>query len=341
MVAIANLRFRNTMVEADVVRRWMGMLLAALLVASSRGISSAQDKPAKLPTALATSYLPPDTSFAFLVRPAELSVPEMMQPVVDAFDELLKPAKLGISVADIDEFKFVLIGNPNVMQGPPVVVRARQPTDWKTVFGVGGQAKEEVIDGRKLYHVHSNDAYWLPDEKTIVLGELSAVRRTLENPGPKDRATWNERWEQAAKSPLAGFLHVGVLEAFGKEVLGPGAEHEKALATLSTDARYGVLNGNVTTKGLEINAIVATGSKEGSVRVAPALSRVLTQLASMIGSEVPVGEADAEKVREQLGALLGSTQIVTEGKTVTVKATVTPKMLEVFAATARLMAGPQ
>jgi hypothetical protein len=333
------------MSSTALIHGWRRAWLAVIIVAGACGGAHGQGNANALPAALATSYIPPDASFALLVRPAELAVPELMQPVVDAFDELLKPAKLGISVADIDEFKFVLIGRPDVMQGPAdgyLVVRARQAVDWKTVFGVAAEAEAEKIDGRKLYHVRGDrQTLWLPDERTVVFGNAPAVRRTIENPDPKDRASWSARWEQAAKNPLAGFLQMSVLHAFGKGALGPGAEQEKLLATLTGDTQYGVLEGNVTTKGFEITAAMLTRSKEGSVRIAPVVSRVLTHLATMIGSDVPVGRQDAEALREQLASLLRSTQIVTEGQTVTVKALVTPEMLEVFSATLRQMADPQ
>jgi hypothetical protein len=335
----------RAMSNTDSIRDWRLAWLAGIVVASACGGAHGQGKTDALPTALATSYIPPDASFALLVRPAELAVPELMQPVVDAFDELLKPARLGISVADIDEFKFVVIGRPDVMQGPPdiyLVIRARQAVDWKIVFEVGAQAKVEEINGRKLYHVRGDrEALWLPDERSVVFGMGGAVRRTMENPDPNDREPWTERWQHAAKSPVAAFLQASVLQAFEEGMLGSGDQHQKALAALTGDAQFGVLQGNVTPKGLEVAATMLTRSKEGSVRIAPVVSRVLTHLATMIGSEVPVGQQDAEKLREQLAALLRSTQIVTEGQTVTVKAVVTPEMLEVFSATLRQMADPQ
>ncbi|MEX0676389.1 MAG: hypothetical protein WD063_04905 [Pirellulales bacterium] len=342
--------------SADSIRGHVGTLLLSILVASVCAVAYGEDKPAELPTALATSYLPPDASFAILIRPAELAVPEVMQPVVEAFDELLKPAKLGISVADIDEFKLVLVGVVDMMerQGPRLVatrivntylvIRARQAVDWKTVFGVTGQARQEEIDGRKLYHMRGDGAaLWLPDERTVVCGALGEVRRTMENPDPNDRESWTDHWEQAARSPLAAFVRMSELEEVAAFVSGlePIERQEEALATLVADAEYGVLQGNVTTKGLEISATVLTRSNEGSVRVAPAVSLLLTEFATTIGSELPAQQADAAKLREQLAGLLGSTQIVTEGKTVTVKALVTPKMIEVFSATARLLARPR
>ena len=46
---------------------------------------------------------------------------------------------------------------------------------------------------------------------------------------------------------------------------------------------------------------------------------------------------DGERLAEQLTRLLGSTRIVTQGKTLEIKVLVTPKMLEVFAESAQLI----
>ncbi|MEX0676390.1 MAG: hypothetical protein WD063_04910 [Pirellulales bacterium] len=315
------------------------LLLAGLLVTAAIRVVHGQAAQPEAPLALATTYLPPDTIFAVLVRPAELAVPELMQPVVDAVDELLKPANLGISVADIDECKVVFLGVPDMMRGPPnfyLVIRAKRAVDWKKVFGVTRELKEEEVGGRKLY-IRGQEAFWLPDERTIVVGSREAAKRTTENPDPNDRAAWSDRWEKAAKSPLAGFLHVNMLGLMS--LPGPDGKLDKSLASLDKDVKYAVLEGNVTDKGFAVGATIFTNSNEGSVRAAPVVSRGLTNFASMIATQTGLAGDDADRLTEQLSGLLGSTQIVTQGETVEIKALVTPKMIDVFAETARLIGG--
>ena len=283
---------------------------------------------------LEATYLPSDASFAILIRPAELSKAKYAQPVVAAFDQLLAPLKLGTSVANIDEFKVVAIGIP--MAGPEnvyMVIRGTKAMDWKTVYSAMGNITEEKVDGQVLYHV-KNDAFWLPDDRTVVYGSLSAVRRTLEPIDAKDRADWSDSWEKAAKGPIAGLLHMRILD--GETAPGPAGQ-PLSLAPLTENVQYAVLEGQVTELGLVLRATMAANSNEGAVTAAPVVAQALTGFASLIEKEMRLEGEDGERLAEQLTRLLGSTRIVTQGKTLEIKVLVTPKMLEVFAESAQLI----
>jgi hypothetical protein len=312
------------------------LLLAVLFVATACRVAHGQAKPAAWKV-LETSYLPSDTSFAILVRPAELAKAKYSQPVVAAFDQLLTAIKLGTSVANIDEFKFVILGSPNAMPGPPdlyMVIRGTKPIDWKTVFHAQGTATEEKIDGQILYHLR-NDAFLLPDDRTVIFGSLSGAQRAMEQVAPNDRADWSESWEKAAKGPLAGMLHMRILE--GQMAPGPDGKPSLSLAPLTENAKYAVLEGRPTDKGLELHATVTANSNKGAVTAAPVVARSLTNFASVILKETRLDGQDGERLAAQLSSLLASTRIVTQGKTMEIEALVTPKMLEVFAESAQLV----
>jgi len=310
------------------------LLLAGLFVATACRVSHGQAKPAAWKV-LETSYLPSDAGFAILVRPAELAKAKYAQPVAAAFDQLLTPLKLGTSVANIDEFKFVFLGWP--MAGPAdvyLVIRGTKPMDWKTVFSAMGNTTAEKVDGQILYH-QRNDAFWLPDDRTVVYGTQTGVKRTLEQVAPNDRADWSDSWEKAAKRPLAGLLHMRILE--GQMGPGPDGKPSMSLAPLTEDAKYGVLEGRVTDKGLELHATVTANSNKGAVTAAPVVAQSLTNFATMIVKETRLDGQDGERLADQLSSLLASTRIVTQGKTMEIEALVTPEMLKVFAESAQLV----
>ena len=68
------------------VSRTGPLVLAIFFAVTACQVVHGQDAQSDLPAALETAYLPPDTSFAILLRPADLSVVDYAQPVVDAFD---------------------------------------------------------------------------------------------------------------------------------------------------------------------------------------------------------------------------------------------------------------
>jgi hypothetical protein len=335
------------------IHGWRRAWLAVIIVAGACGTAHGQGKAEPLPTALAASYIPPDASFALVVRPAELAASHVMKPLADVFDEMLKPANLGISVADIEEFKLVMAGVLDLTERQGgrisvaksanlyVAVRARKAVAWKTLLDATRWTQQDV-NGQKLY-VQGSAALWFPDERTMVTGARAIVERTLEDPDPNDRESWTDRWEQAARNPLAAFVRASELEEVVAFVPGlQAAERQpEALATLIADAEYGLLQGSVTNGSLDVSATVLARSSEGAVNVAPALSLVLREFAKAVGSESGLDGEIGRKLGEQLAALVGSTQFVTEGQTVTIKALVTPKMLEVFSAALRQMADPQ
>ena len=290
---------------------------------------------------LDVGYLPPDTTFAVLVRPAELAASKWFEPVVRAVDEILRPAKLGLSVADIDQFQFAIIGSPDAMVGGVpafyVVVRGTRPVDWKAVVTRDGRATQEKMAGRVVYRV-GNEVSWMPDERTLVTGSPTGIERAREPVDPNARAAWSANWRQAATSPLAALLRMNVLE--GEEVPGADGQAVVPLAPLTDNVDYAVLESQVTPLGLRLRAKLAAKSNQAAVAASPVVARALTNLAALIVSEGGVEGDDRQQLADQLTRLLNSTQIITDGKTLSIQALLTPKMLNAFAASARQIMGP-
>ena len=105
---------------------------------------------------------------------------------------------------------------------------------------------------------------------------------------------------------------------------------EESRDTLVADAEYAVFDGSVTGQGLEMSATVVARSDDAARRVAPALSRVLGGFAKTLGYESTLDGEKSRELSKQIAAFVASMQVATEGRTVTIKAIASPKMVELL-----------
>ncbi len=280
------------------------------------------------PTAIKVGTTPANAELAIYIRPAELAKAKMSTPVVAVFDELLQKAKLGFSVAEIEEFQVMVLGQGNGHE-ELMIARHSKPYDWKKFYQAQGKLAEEQIDGHQMYSVNGGrQRFALPDDRTVVYGEPGAVLRVLEKPAPNNRADWHDHWNEAIKHPLAGMMRMS-MAGRGQNAPGP-------LATLASDGKYGVMYGEVTDEGLKLTGVIETSSAVAAARVAPAAADALVDFANMIVKEMALPDEANEKLIDQLSNLLGSGELSTRGSSVDVKGLVTPMMLQVFSDSARL-----
>ncbi|REK12062.1 MAG: hypothetical protein DWQ37_13700 [Planctomycetota bacterium] len=314
----------------------LGNLLAIgclVSLVSSRSIR-ADDLP--IPTIVEGSVLPPDAAMALYVRPAELASSKSAAPIVEAFDAVLEPLKLGLSVADIEEFKIVFIIDQQAgLEGVILVVRARAAHDWKPMFDAQGKWKEEEFQGRKVFRRVSRQAYWLPDERTAVFTEsrnATMLARSMGSPDPQDKAAWFEAWSEAARRPLAGLIDMRVLSG------GNPGRDEDPLAVLATDAKYAVASGYFTIGGFQLEGSITTDSPQAAARVAPATSQVLVDFVEEMFEAVPLEDDDKAGLAAQLNEFLGKSRIKTDGKLVKAEGRFTTKMIQVICDAAKKVA---
>ncbi len=276
--------------------------------------------------------VPSDAKLAIYIRPAELAKAKMAAPVVAAFDELLQEAKLGFSVADVEEFLFYVLGPAGGPNEPVIIVRQAAAYDWKKFYEAHGQVTEEEIDGHPVLHVYNGrELVALPDDRTSIYGEPPTVMRILEKSEPNNRAEWHDRWDEAVKHPLAGMMWMDLV---GKGPKGAGGHW----AVLAKDGKYAVMHGEVTAAGLKLTGVIETSSADAAARVAPAAADVLVDFANMIVEELALPAEDSKDLTGELSKLLGSGELSTRRSSVDIKGLVTPAMLEVFSNSARLAA---
>jgi hypothetical protein len=294
--------------------------------------------------------LPSDASAVFIIRPAELAAAPIAQGVASLFDELLAPAKMGLKVSEIEEFKVVV---PGGLPQPGddsfcvyMILRSRQPHDWKKALQeVLGATKEDEIEGQKYFKAPDEGfgSFWIPDERTIVYGTPGGLARTLSTPDPNDRAEWADKWTTAAKSPLAGMLQ---LDMFGQAVNFEGASDDDSdtqyLSTLVADGRRAIFHCDVTADGITLIAALECDSADAAERVALALGKGLAKLAVIIApTSATDDDGEANRLAIQVAKLVAGAQITHQESTATMQLVATTEMVTTFVDSARALARSQ
>jgi len=270
----------------------------------------------------------PDAAFVLYIRPAELAKAKLAEPIVKAFDDLLPPGRLGISVAELESFEFQVAGTAGDSSAA-MTIRALQPLDWRKVFEASDD-KEEEIEGRKYYKFGARDYLTIVDDRTAVYGKLETAQRLIEGIDANDRAEWADAWKQAQQRPLAGMLHMHMVAEQGGLIT--------PRSVLAADAKYAIMHGEVTSAGLKLSGVMETESAEAAARAAPAAAAALVDFATQLTEKTGIPPGDQEKLAAALSQLLAGGVIATRGSSVNLSALVTAEMLEVFADTARIMA---
>ncbi|HEV7225923.1 MAG TPA: DUF1559 domain-containing protein, partial [Pirellulales bacterium] len=289
------------------------------------GAAAATPAAAEQASAVDWSFVPANAAAVAIVRPAAILERAEMQSLVKLLDEQAGVEKqLGLKVADIEEFKFILtsvptpaarnIGIPtppgaNQMGEPVIVVlRAKQSHDWK---GFGDKTAGEPVAasflGKNYVKPSSTSperlSYYLPDDRTIVLAPEPQLQRllALEKTTPA-KASW------ADQRPTGDAVAMVDMRAFNTAL---GAELKRApppaamLNSFSplweeTDRLFLSLN---CSDGVQLAAAAHCGSPQAAEKVNKTIEAAVTLASNALG-RLADGVAAAPNRPEQAGIIL-------------------------------------
>jgi hypothetical protein len=329
----------------------VAILAAACWLAATtwvRAEEAGATKPAPSPPSILVreaAGIPSDATLAIVIRPAELAQAAIARPILAAFDQLLEPANLGLKVSDIEEFKVVFTGGfmepGNDAICAYMILRSRQPHDWKKAFGTLLAADKEVeIDGHTYIAGPDHDDggfsnFWCPDARTVIAGTPSGIARTFSTPDPIDRAPWADSWSVAVKSPLAVMLGTSLFKMFDEITITGDFEQrlDDEFAALTDDGEFALVRGDVTDHGFVLGGDVVCRSVAGAERVAAVLQKLLPQIVGRIAPPSALDDTMADqKLSEQMSKLVAATTIAHEDTLVHVESTLSAKMLSAIGA---------
>ena len=302
--------------------------LAARSVAAHEAPAASAGQPPLSPLVAELAALPSDTGLAFVARPAELARSATIRPFLEAIDESLKSTKLGISVCELEQFKAVLV---NLEQSPNefslcgyFVLRSRRPHDWKKVFTEWmGDVKEAEIDGQQYFSVAETEdmfGFWVPDERTVVVGTKSGIARTMNTPDPADQAPWSDAWSKAAKSPAAGMMQMSVFNMFAPFAFNVNGDNEQPAGPLAPFVAEGATRSSTATSRRKVSPFPAQlecRSVEGAQQICGAINGGLTMLRLMATPVLSTQSEETDsRLAEQIGKLIADVKITAENTTV-------------------------
>ena len=160
------------------------------------------------------TYVPAATQMLVGVRPAAMSEVEGFKPLIAMVEQNVSPEKTGIEIKQFEQF--LLMAIPPVEDGDPF---SRKPvislkTTKKVSFEkfitwmAGGEDRQAKESGGRNYVIgQDGDAYYSPDDRSLIYGSEDVIRRVIEQ--TKDGATtpsWNEKFQTVAKSQMCYVL---------------------------------------------------------------------------------------------------------------------------------------
>jgi hypothetical protein len=178
--------------------------------------------PAVLP--LDIHYAPPESVLVAAIQPARLLGREGMQPLVKLLNDSTNSAehRAGVKLENIEQITFAMTALPaprvNSRQVTLTSWRAAAAFDWKPyakILAGQGEPIEVDLGGKKYfksalpeYYKPVNPdkaqrfAFFLPDDRTIVMGPENLVQQVLLS-GGRSKAPWASQWQTLATGAAA------------------------------------------------------------------------------------------------------------------------------------------
>lgn len=230
-------------------------------------------------TAFDLSYVPSRAVAVIAVRPAQILARPGMEALAKVLNEgALQPA--GVKAEKIEQIKLVITRLKAGLGGDSAaVIRYQEPIDWKAQFGptIITRPVEATIAGKTYYHSDQGEAatrpaFYLPDDRTIVVGPEIDVQRAIVESG-KRQPDWSQRWQQLATGQAAVMVD---LEAVGRAA-GDEAKRQPAaaFAPIWEQGQRLFVSAELADQ-MDVTAKIDCGNDEGAKRVQETMQAALT-----------------------------------------------------------------
>ncbi len=243
-------------------------------------------------------FVPNDAQFVLALRPAELAMLKSLDPLTASLEQLGMFKSLGLTIDVIEEVKFVATGEfapgGDAVTAPDrrplllTMIRANRPFNW-TAFGtyMVGPTREAIASGQQYFRAvepkSQLDAYWLPDDRTIVLVPSVAIARTFSLRGSVNLPAWADRWKDVANSPAALMMKPAMLQPF---LAGLSQD-----PSVSSDVDIALFRGAEVSGEARIMGAVACNSPEGAKRMQDFLEKMIAEVRKQQSASLGVATA--------------------------------------------------
>lgn len=204
------------------------LLAAGCVIAGFRGpgaaarAQAAPSEGANEPAAaksFSLDFVPNDAQFVLALRPAELAKIESLATLKDALQKLGILEPLNMPLENLEECKLVSgIDGPTKRSYSILVLRSRAPYEWTKVGDYAIGTKQEATENGQTYFkstvefVGRLSAYWLPDNRTIVLSRADLISNTFALRGGANEPSWAEAWKSVSGNALACMISPSALQ---------------------------------------------------------------------------------------------------------------------------------
>ncbi len=193
------------------------------------------------PAAFNLDYIPDNAVYALALRPAELVRLKSLDSLEGALQKLGLFEMVDLPPAEIEEFKFIAAGDLGQGGWAVAVLRSKKPHDWNPQGTKWtGEVAKKLIAGQECYVAvepkpHSPlTAYWLPDDRTIVVTSAEHIGNTFSLRGNVNEPEWAAQWKAVADKPALLMLRTDLLQvmlgnvgiAENRPVIFAGAERD-------------------------------------------------------------------------------------------------------------------
>ncbi len=299
----------------------VGLLFAGLRGPAGESLAQGPAKPAKAEGAaeIDWSYIPASAAAVAVIRPADVLARPEMQPLLKLLNEQAGVSKnLGLNVEDIAEIKLALPNFPAPGGPPPspiVVMRTKQAHDWKSFGDKSLGNGEQVNVGGKSYFKSANSprpsAYFLPDDRTIVLAPEAQVQRVLiTGKAASGKPDWAAEWPAGE---AVAMVNMSLLNAAIGPALKQPPPEAAVLGSFSPlwEQTERVYVSAKISEGLQLQMLAQCRTPEQAQQVGNTLEAGVTLAKNML-SQLANQLASAPQPPPQAGAILALSDLGTE-----------------------------